>query len=107
MTDLAGRVSLHESMAGKAEITLEIRLPGAVPAVAAGLLGSGSCSDGTLGWLQRGDPAPGSRGADAEAVTDSIRPMNEHAPAIGRGVLVYPSHFTDFVPFAPTVTIGF
>lgn len=42
VTDLAGRVSLYGSTAGKAEITLEIRLPGAVPAVAGGLLGSGA-----------------------------------------------------------------
>jgi hypothetical protein len=61
VTDLAGRVSVHESTAGKAEITLEIRLPGAVPAVAGGLLGSGAVltalSDGSSVVIPL--PAPG------------------------------------------------
>jgi hypothetical protein len=41
-TDLAGRLVVHEGASGKVEMTLEIRLPGAVPAVAAGPLGSAS-----------------------------------------------------------------
>jgi hypothetical protein len=41
-TDLAGRLVVYEGTAGKVEMTLEIRLPGAVPAVAAGPLGSAS-----------------------------------------------------------------
>jgi hypothetical protein len=41
-TDLAGRVVVYEGAAGKVETTLEIRLPGAVPAVAGGPLGASS-----------------------------------------------------------------
>ena len=61
VTDQAGRVTLHESVKGKAEATLEIRLPGAVPAVAAGALGSAAVltalSDGSSVVIPL--PAPG------------------------------------------------
>ena len=40
-TDLQGRVMLFDGVSGKVAATLEIRLPGAVPAVASGLLGRG------------------------------------------------------------------
>jgi hypothetical protein len=40
VTDLAGRVTLFDAPTGKPQTTLEIRLPGAVPAVAARPLGS-------------------------------------------------------------------
>ena len=50
-TDLQGRVTLFDGVSGKVAATLEIRLPGAVPAVASGLLGAGailsSLSDGS------------------------------------------------------------
>jgi hypothetical protein len=51
VTNLAGRVSLFGSESGKSEVTREIRLPGAVPATASGMLGHDavltSLSDGS------------------------------------------------------------
>jgi len=41
VTDLSGRVTLYSAV-GKPQTTLEVRLPGAVPAVAGRLLGSAS-----------------------------------------------------------------